>query len=157
MFLVLAAMCAIVLGAGEAAAKGYPSKTVHVVVPSSPGGASDLIARVLAVSLTEQLGQPFIVENRGTSGGIIGTQQVAQAEPDGHTLLVTFDTFAINPFLFRNLQWDPIRDLLSGQVQVMLIQGGEIIGGTPQALTQVLRDDQAKWSKLIRDKKIAAD
>ncbi len=110
MFLVLAAMCAIVLGAGEAAAQGYPSKTVHVVVPSSPGGASDLIARVLAVSLTEQLGQPFIVENRVTSGGIIGTQQVAQAEPDGHTLLVTFDTFTINPFLFRNLQWDPIRD-----------------------------------------------
>jgi len=110
MFLTLTTMAAIVLGTGEAAAQGYPSKPVHIVVPSSPGGASDLVARMLAAPLAEILGQPFVVENRVASGGIIGTQQVAQAEPDGHTLLVTFDTFAINPFLFRNLQWDPIRD-----------------------------------------------
>ncbi len=107
IFLTLAA---ILMGPGYAAAQGYPSKTVRVIVPSSPGGASDLVARVLAAPLAEMLGEPFIVENRVTSGGIIGTQQVAQSAPDGHTLLVTFDTFAINPFLFRNLQWDPVRD-----------------------------------------------
>lgn len=106
----LATLAAILLGTGEAAAQGYPGKPVHVVVPSSPGGASDLVARILAAPLAEILGQPFIVENRVTSGGIIGTQQVAQSAPDGYTLLVTFDTVAINPFLFKNLQWDPIRD-----------------------------------------------
>ena len=83
---------------------------MRVIVPASPGGASDLVARILAPSLSAELGQPFVVENRVTSGGIIATQQVADAAPDGHTLLVTFDTFAVNPFLYRELKWDPLRD-----------------------------------------------
>jgi tripartite-type tricarboxylate transporter receptor subunit TctC len=82
---------------------------VRVVVPASPGGGSDLIARILAPALAE-LGQPFVVENRVTSGGIVGTQQVAESAPDGHTLLVTFDTFAVNKYLFKDLKWDPLRD-----------------------------------------------
>jgi tripartite-type tricarboxylate transporter receptor subunit TctC len=65
---------------------------------------------MLAATLGETLGQPFIVENRVTGGGILGTQHVAESAPDGHTLLVTFDTFAINPFVFKNLKWDPVRD-----------------------------------------------
>src|SRR5678815_3270322 len=81
----------------------YPARPVRVVVPSSPGGASDLIARIVAPALAE-LGQPFVVENRVTSGGIIGTQQVAESVPDGHTLLVTFDTFAVNKYLFKGLK-----------------------------------------------------
>jgi len=88
----------------------YPSRPVRVVVPASPGGASDLVARILAPSLATELGQPFVVENRVTSGGIVGTQQVAESPPDGHTLLLTFDTFATNPFLFKQLKWDPLRD-----------------------------------------------
>src|SRR2546421_629732 len=95
--------------AGEAAAQ-YPSRPVRLVVPASPGGASDLVARILAPSLSTELGQPFVVENRVTSGGIIATQQVADAPADGHTLLVTFDTFAVNPFLYPQLKWDPLRD-----------------------------------------------
>jgi len=95
--------------AGEAAAQ-YPSRPVRLVVPASPGGASDLVARILAPSLSAELGQPFVVENRVTSGGIIATQQVADAPADGHTLLVTFDTFAVNPFLYPQLKWDPLRD-----------------------------------------------
>jgi len=83
---------------------------VRLVVPASPGGASDLTARIIAPALQAELGQPFIVENRVTSGGIIATQQVAEAAPDGQTLLVTFDTFAVNPFLYKELKWDPIRD-----------------------------------------------
>jgi tripartite-type tricarboxylate transporter receptor subunit TctC len=102
--------CAVVLWVLSGAAQPYPAKPVRVVVPASPGGASDLVARLLATQLSEALGQPFIVENRVTSGGIVGTQQVADSPPDGHTLLVTFDTFASNALLFRNLKWDPIRD-----------------------------------------------
>lgn len=108
--LVTLAAAALLLAAGHAAAQAYPHKPVHVVVPASPGGGSDLVARLLGTRLAELLGQPFVVENRVTSGGIIGTQQVAESEPDGHTLLVTFDTFAINPFLFKSLKWDPLRD-----------------------------------------------
>jgi tripartite-type tricarboxylate transporter receptor subunit TctC len=88
----------------------YPSRTVRLVVPASPGGASDLVARILGPALSAELGQPFIVENRVTSGGIIATQQVADSPPDGHMLLVTFDTFAVNKFLFKDLKWDPLRD-----------------------------------------------
>src|SRR5438874_572539 len=95
---------------GEACAQGYPARPVRLVVPASPGGASDLVARILAPGLSTELGQPFIVENRVTSGGIVGTQQVAESAPDGHMLLVTFDTFAVNAFLFRDLKWDPLRD-----------------------------------------------
>ena len=91
-------------------AQSYPEKPVRIVVPSSPGGASDLVARLVAAPLGERLGQPFVVENRVTSGGIVGTQQVAESTPDGATLLVTFDTFATNPFLYKNLKWDPLRD-----------------------------------------------
>src|SRR5215216_5253003 len=90
--------------------QGYPSKPVKIVVPASPGGASDIVGRLIAPPLAEMLGQPFVVENRVTSGGIVGTQQVAESMPDGHTLLVTFDTFATNPFVFKNLKWDPVRD-----------------------------------------------
>src|SRR5256885_15206305 len=98
------------LSVGEPSAQGYPSRPVRLVVPASPGGASDLVARILAPALSSELGQPFIVENRVTSGGIIATQQVADAPADGHTLLVTFDTFAVNPFPFTNLKSDPLRD-----------------------------------------------
>ena len=101
---------AFVVCMGNATAQSYPSKPVRIVVPASPGGASDLVARMIAVPLAEALGQPFVVENRVTSGGIVGTQQVAESPPDGHTLLVTFDTFASNASLFRNLKWDPVRD-----------------------------------------------
>src|SRR5262245_22227900 len=101
---------AVVLLAFNAAAQTYPSKPVRVVVPSSPGGASDLVTRVVTTALGERLGQAFVVENRVTSGGIVGTQQVAESTPDGYTLLGTFDTFAINPYLFKGLKWDPVRD-----------------------------------------------
>src|SRR5207253_860223 len=87
-----------------------PSRPVRVVVPASPGGGSDLTARILAPGLGAELGQPFVVENRVTSGGIVGTQQVAESPPDGHTLLGTFDAFATNPYLYKNLRWDPLRD-----------------------------------------------
>jgi tripartite-type tricarboxylate transporter receptor subunit TctC len=91
-------------------AQTYPAKPVRIVVPSSPGGASDLVTRIVATALGERLGQPFVVENRVTSGGLVATQQVAESPPDGHTLLSTFDTFAINPYLFKGLKWDPVRD-----------------------------------------------
>jgi len=109
MFRALCVVLSVLLAAG-AAAQPYPAKPVRIVVPASPGGASDLVGRLVATQLSEMLGQPFVVENRVTSGGIVGTQQVAESPPDGHTLLVTFDTFASNALLFKNLKWDPVRD-----------------------------------------------
>lgn len=113
----------------QAAAQSYPSKPVRIVVPSSPGGASDLVTRIVATALGERLGQSFVVENRVTSGGIIGTQQVAESPADGYTLLGTFDTFAINPYLFKGLKWDPVRDFaplmqICRYPQVLLVHPG---------------------------------
>jgi tripartite-type tricarboxylate transporter receptor subunit TctC len=92
-------------------AQPWPEKPVRIVVPSSPGGASDLVARLVAAPLGERLGQPFVVENRVASGGIVATEQVAESPPDGYTLFMTFDTFATNPLLFKGrVKWDPVRD-----------------------------------------------
>jgi tripartite-type tricarboxylate transporter receptor subunit TctC len=91
-------------------AQSYPERPVRMIVPSSPGGASDLVARLVAAPLGERLGQPVVVENRVTSGGIVATQQVAESAPDGYTLFMTFDTFATNPLLFKSVKWDPVRD-----------------------------------------------
>ena len=126
MRLILACLALI---AAQAFAQTYPAKPVRLIVPASPGGASDLIARMLQPLLTETLGQPFIVENRVTHGGILATQQVAESPPDGHTLLVTFDTFAINPLVFRNLKWDSVRDFapvmqICRYPQVLLVNPG---------------------------------
>src|SRR5262249_28002147 len=91
-------------------AQDYPSKPVHVYVPSSAGGASDIAARLLAPKLAEALGQPFVVENRVTSGGIVGTAQLSKAPPDGYAIMVTFDTFASNPHLYKELPYDVVKD-----------------------------------------------
>src|SRR5437764_8233006 len=108
--IVLLSLLGVVLLLGDARAQNYPTRPVRVVVPASPGGGSDLTARIIAPALAAELGEPFVVENRVTSGGIVGTQQVADAAPDGHTLLVTFDTFATNAYLYKGLRWDPLRD-----------------------------------------------
>jgi tripartite-type tricarboxylate transporter receptor subunit TctC len=96
--------------ASPIAAQDYPVKTVHILIPASPGGASDIAARLLAPKLGEALGQPFVVENRVTSGGIVATAQLARSAPDGHSLMLTFDTFATNPHMYKDLQYDIVRD-----------------------------------------------
>jgi tripartite-type tricarboxylate transporter receptor subunit TctC len=103
-----AALAALI--ATPVAAQDYPVKTVHVFIPASPGGASDIAARLLAPKLAETLGQPFVVENRVTSGGIVATAQLARSAPDGHTLMLTFDTFATNPHMYKDLQYDILKD-----------------------------------------------
>jgi tripartite-type tricarboxylate transporter receptor subunit TctC len=90
--------------------QAYPSKVVHVYVPSSAGGASDIAARLVSPKLAEVLGQPFVVENRVASGGIVGTAQLAKAPADGYTIMMTFDTFATNPLLYKELPYDVAKD-----------------------------------------------
>jgi len=94
----------------QSVAQDYPSKPVHVFVPSSAGGASDVAARLVAPKLAEALGQPFIVENRVASGGIVATAQLAKSPADGYTIMITFDTFASNPHLYKELPYDVVKD-----------------------------------------------
>jgi tripartite-type tricarboxylate transporter receptor subunit TctC len=103
---------ALALAAGVVMAQEYPTKPVTIIVPWPPGGPSDIAARPLAKGLTEQLGKPFVVENRGGASGNIGTAQVVNSPPDGYTLLVTSSSpIVINPFLYKNMPFDPQRDL----------------------------------------------
>jgi len=91
-------------------ASAYPDRPITVVVPFAPGGPTDIIARILSLSLSQSLGQQVIVDNRGGAAGNIGMGQVARATPDGHTLLLASTAIAVNPALFKNLPYDPIKD-----------------------------------------------
>jgi tripartite-type tricarboxylate transporter receptor subunit TctC len=94
-------------------AQAYPTKPVTVIVPWPPGGPSDIAARPLAKGLTENLGKTFVIENRGGASGNIGTAVVAQSAPDGYMLLVTSSSpIVINPSLYKNLPFNPQKDLV---------------------------------------------
>src|SRR5688572_13104943 len=88
----------------------YPTRPVRIVVPQSPGASTDLTARLLAQKLSPVLGQTVIVDNRPGAGSVIGTEVVAKATPDGHTLLVVASSLTLNPTLHRNLGHEPVRD-----------------------------------------------
>jgi len=95
-----APFCALALSASLAAAQGYPAKPVRLIVPFVPGGGTDLVARTIALRLTDALGQPIVVDNRAGAGGVIGAEMVAKAPPDGYTLLMgTPGPLTINPAL----------------------------------------------------------
>lgn len=105
--LTLLVLCA----AAQAAATGFPVRPVRFIVPNAAGGSTDLVARSVALKLSESLGQQVVVDNRPGSGGIIGTELVAKAVPDGYTLLMgTIGNIAISPHLYRKLSYDPVRD-----------------------------------------------
>ena len=106
------ACAAAALASGLVIAQGYPTKPVTIVVPWPPGGPSDIAARPLGKGLTEHLGKPFIIENRGGASGNIGSAVVAQSAPDGYQLLVTSSSpIVINPSLYKNMPFDPQKDL----------------------------------------------
>lgn len=106
--LVLAVVACFVAGAQ---AQNYPAKPVRMVVPGSPGGGTDLIARAIADKLSEAWGQQFVVDNRSGAGGMIGAEVVARAAPDGYTLLVpASSSVSIGPHLVRKPRYDPLRD-----------------------------------------------
>ncbi|HYK13651.1 MAG TPA: tripartite tricarboxylate transporter substrate binding protein [Burkholderiales bacterium] len=92
------------------AAQNYPAKTIRLVSPFPPGGSVDVVGRILAAKLTENLGQQVIVDNRSGASGIIGTELVAKAPPDGYTLLINTLLLVTNEFLMPRMPYDPIRD-----------------------------------------------
>jgi tripartite-type tricarboxylate transporter receptor subunit TctC len=96
--------------AGSVSAQTYPTKPVKIVVPSAPGGGTDIVARLLAQSFSKALGQNFIVENKPGAGNLIGIETVARAPADGYTLLFVASPLILNPILFKKVNYDPIKD-----------------------------------------------
>ena len=105
-------LCAAAMGSSAAvqAADSYPSKSVRIIVPSAPGGSVDALGRLMAHKLSAALGQQFVVENRSGSGGVVGTDVVAKAPPDGYTLLMAYHSHVINPTLYKKLPYDTLKD-----------------------------------------------
>jgi len=103
---------ALVLLANTAWAQNWPTKTVRIVVPFAPGALTDIAARALALELSAQLGQQFIVENKGGAGGTLGTNDVAKSPPDGSSFAFTDSSFMISAGLYPTLPYDPMKDLV---------------------------------------------
>ena len=109
----LAATAIALLGSWhQAAALDYPTRPVRLVVGFPAGGSADIVARIVAQALTERIGQTFIVDNKPGAGSNIGTESVARAEPDGYTLMAESVSNAINPTLYKKLNYDQLKDLI---------------------------------------------
>ena len=96
--------------AAQGASSDYPNRPVRIIVPLAPGGGSDYTARYVGTRLSERIGQTVVVDNRPAASGIVGTDLVAKANPDGYTLLLAYSTHAQSAQLFSKLPYDPIRD-----------------------------------------------
>lgn len=105
-------LCAVALMTGPlaAGAQTYPDRPVHLLVPYPPGGAVDIVARTLGQQLAQDWKQQFIIDNRPGAGGVIATEVVAKAPPDGYTLIVVATGHAINPYLYEKLPYDTFKD-----------------------------------------------
>jgi len=107
----LIAALALAAAAPAALAQAYPSKVIRLIVPWAPGGSTDVLARLIAVKMTESWGQPAVVENKPGASGNIGSDQVAKAPADGYTILVgSVSTHAMNPFLMANMPFKGVDD-----------------------------------------------
>lgn len=89
----------------------YPAKPITLIIPFPPGGSTDIIGRIAAEGMQRELGQPFVVDNRGGAGGAIGAKAIADAAPDGYTLgIATISTHVVNPIVHKDLRYDPLKD-----------------------------------------------
>ncbi len=129
--------CLLCLGA-SAQAQSYPNRTVRLIVPFAPGGAPDVIARLVGQHLSIQTGQTFVVDNRPGGGGVVGAQVVAEAAPDGYTLLVTSSSFVINPSFHKNMPFNVVRDFEA--VTNICAVDGFILGINPKVPAQTVAE-----------------
>jgi tripartite-type tricarboxylate transporter receptor subunit TctC len=129
--LALAALMLAIGAAPLARAQDYPSQTIKIIVPFTPGGGVDVVARIVAPKLGEELGQSVIIENRGGAGGMLGAAAVAQSPPDGYTFLVgTGSTHGTNSSVYARLTYDPVRDF----VPVVLMTTSPLLLVVPPSL-----------------------
>ena len=116
----------------------FPSKPVQLIVPLGPGGINDIISRLIAAKLTESWGQPVIVVNKPGAGGIIGSEAVTKAAPDGYTILMVYSSHMVNPSLYSKLPYDSVRDFapitLVNTVNLVLTVSPTVPGNSVQEL-----------------------
>jgi tripartite-type tricarboxylate transporter receptor subunit TctC len=147
----LLALCVFVFGATGPVGAEYPERPVTFVVPFPPGGATDIVARLIAEEYRDKLKQPFVVENRPGAGTTIGAAWVARSRPDGHTLmLATLSTLAISPSMYKSVSYDPIQDFtpigLAGRLQFVLVAHPSVPANTLAELIALVRSKSGQMS-----------
>src|SRR3977135_4422980 len=141
---------AVAQGASAADARSYPNRAVRVIVPFPPGGPADLIARFVGQKLSEDFGQPVVIENRAGGNTVIGAQLVARAAPDGYTLFVPMDTtLEMNPLVIPNLPYDPLKDfalvtLLTKSTSLIVVRASD----DPKSIKELIAKAKANPGKL---------
>ncbi len=137
-FLLAATALATVCGAFAVHAQNYPSRPVRIIVAFAPGGANDIVTRVVAQKLTETWGHPIVVDNRGGAGGNIGGDLAAKANPDGYTLFMTSGSIiSANQHIYRNMPFNPEKDFAA---ITMVASGPQIIVVNPSFAAKTLKD-----------------
>lgn len=146
----LALLAAISPAAAQGEAQDFPNRAVRIIVPFPAGGPADVTARILAQKMSEDWGQPVIVENRAGGNTIVGAMAVANAAPDGYTLLMAIDsTLTMNPYLYKSLPYDPFTDFapittVTKTVSVLAVHGKN----GPQSVAELIAKAKAEPGKL---------
>ena len=145
----IAASLLVSVSSLSAGAQNYPNEVIKIIVPFAAGGGVDVVARIIGPKLSEALGQPVIIENRGGAGGMLGAAAVAKAAPDGYTLLLgTGSTHGTNSSVYKKLSYDPIRDftpvVLVSQSPLMLLVRPTLAAKSVAELIALARDEPGK-------------
>lgn len=150
IFSVTAAIAASPLSAQPASTSSYPTKPVRLLVPFAPGGGTDTLARMIAQRLSETLGQTVVVDNRPAVDGIVATETVAKAAPDGYTLILVSSSHAINPALRKSLPYDTLRDFApisqTAVQQLLLVTHPSVPAKSVKELIALLKADPSKYN-----------
>jgi tripartite-type tricarboxylate transporter receptor subunit TctC len=139
---------AALVAAGAAAAQGFPTRTVTIVVPYPPGGLIDIVARILQPRFQAELGTNVVIDNKSGAGGNVGAEAVARATPDGHTLLLANPSLGISPAMYPKLGYDPLKDLsyvgIYGTVPNVLVVIPSVPANNVQELVAYLRKNPGR-------------
>ena len=142
--LAILAAGAVAHEAAAATAESYPSRPIRIVIPSGAGGITDILGRVIAQKLTDSLGQQVVIDNRPGASGIVGSQIVAKAAPDGHTLLMVFPSHPVNPSLYSNMPYDTVKAFapvsMVSAVSTVLVVPSEIAAKSVAELISLSKD-----------------
>ena len=148
----IVALCAALLfaGAGHAQTSAYPDRAVKMIVPFAPGGPTDVMARLIAQKLSEDLGKQFYVENQPGAGGNLGMGNAARAAPDGYTILVVSSSYVVNPSLYAKILYDPYKDFdpitVAGNSPNVLVVHPSVPAKTVKELIDLVRANPGKYN-----------
>ena len=131
--------------AAPAAAQTFPDRPLRIVVAFSTGTAADIVARQIALKLTDSLGKQVVVENRDGAAGTLGAGLVVRATPDGHTMLIASPSIIVSPLLIAKALQAP------DVTQRFLNLGGDIVSGGPEELAKAMRGGTQKWGRLVKE------